>query len=251
MHVCVKNTEICKSIWRDLTRRRRRWSERYLGAQRLLCVFVCVCVYKGGGFQGQRGQEFLNSAKTRAMNENEWTESSPLFCDSERHERRARYLLPASRERSGTPPLHLSFFFFQSPLCHSRLNSITNWFSLPQGILNHCFDDIENFMAKLQQTAEAATVLSQRKKKKKKSKKQSAEGKKRWMGFLFTRIPLQVETTPPSPHNTDGWPILFIFCVFLFLNNRGFTHCKGPPSARGGVRRYLPEIQILLQPAGV
>lgn len=52
-------------------------------------------------------------------------------------------------------------------------------FSLPQGILNHCFDDIENFMGKLQQTAEAATVLNQRKKKKKKSKKQSAEGKKR------------------------------------------------------------------------
>ncbi|XP_029978410.1 epidermal growth factor receptor kinase substrate 8-like protein 1 isoform X2 [Sphaeramia orbicularis] len=43
------------------------------------------------------------------------------------------------------------------------------------GILNHCFDDIESFMAKLQQTAEAATVLNQRKKKKKKSKKQSAE----------------------------------------------------------------------------
>ncbi|XP_033962672.1 epidermal growth factor receptor kinase substrate 8-like protein 1 isoform X2 [Pseudochaenichthys georgianus] len=44
------------------------------------------------------------------------------------------------------------------------------------GILNHCFDDIENFMGKLQQTADAATVLNQKKKKKKKkSKKQSAE----------------------------------------------------------------------------
>ncbi|KAM3859572.1 epidermal growth factor receptor kinase substrate 8-like protein 1 [Diretmus argenteus] len=43
------------------------------------------------------------------------------------------------------------------------------------GILNHCFDDIENFMGRLQQTAEAASVLNQRKKKKKKSKKQNAE----------------------------------------------------------------------------
>ena len=61
------------------------------------------------------------------------------------------------------------------------MSSVTNWFSSPQGILNHCFDDIENFMGKLQQTAEAATVLNQKKKKKKKSKKQTAEGEKTWM----------------------------------------------------------------------
>ncbi|XP_072298205.1 epidermal growth factor receptor kinase substrate 8-like protein 1 [Eucyclogobius newberryi] len=38
-------------------------------------------------------------------------------------------------------------------------------------ILNHCFDDMERFMLRLQQTAEAQSVLNQRKKKKRKSKK--------------------------------------------------------------------------------
>ncbi|XP_029364483.1 epidermal growth factor receptor kinase substrate 8-like protein 1a [Echeneis naucrates] len=34
------------------------------------------------------------------------------------------------------------------------------------GILNHCFDDVERFMGRLQQTAEAQSILNQRKKKK-------------------------------------------------------------------------------------
>uniref|UniRef100_A0A3B4TCT5 EPS8 signaling adaptor L1b n=1 Tax=Seriola dumerili TaxID=41447 RepID=A0A3B4TCT5_SERDU len=56
------------------------------------------------------------------------------------------------------------------------------------GILNHCFDDIENFMARLQQTAEAATVLSQRKKKKKKSKKNSNIASASWCVFSRARL---------------------------------------------------------------
>lgn len=50
-------------------------------------------------------------------------------------------------------------------------------------------------MGKLQQTAEAATVLNQRKKKKKKSKKQSAEGKREMHRFLQF---LSFEATYPS-----------------------------------------------------
>lgn len=39
-----------------------------------------------------------------------------------------------------------------------------------QTILNHCFDDIERFMGRLQQTAEAQGILDQRNKKKKSKK---------------------------------------------------------------------------------
>ncbi|CAN9505709.1 unnamed protein product [Ophioblennius macclurei] len=43
-------------------------------------------------------------------------------------------------------------------------------------ILNHCFDDVERFMSRLQQTAEAQSVLNQRKQKKsRKSKKKAAQ----------------------------------------------------------------------------
>ncbi|XP_039540823.1 epidermal growth factor receptor kinase substrate 8-like protein 1 isoform X2 [Pimephales promelas] len=42
-------------------------------------------------------------------------------------------------------------------------------------VLNHCFDDIELFIGKLQQSAEAQIILDQRNKKKKKSQKKSAD----------------------------------------------------------------------------
>jgi len=40
-----------------------------------------------------------------------------------------------------------------------------------QEMLNHCFDDVERFMGRLQQTAEAQGILNQRRKQKKSSKK--------------------------------------------------------------------------------
>lgn len=49
---------------------------------------------------------------------------------------------------------------------------------LHQEILNHCFDDVERFMSRLQQTAEAQSVLNQRRKKssRKSKKKDKQEG---------------------------------------------------------------------------
>lgn len=42
-------------------------------------------------------------------------------------------------------------------------------------ILNHCFDDVERFMGRLQQTADAQSVVNQRKKKKRKKKKKDQD----------------------------------------------------------------------------
>lgn len=54
---------------------------------------------------------------------------------------------------------------------------------LHQEILNHCFDDVERFMGRLQQTAQAQGVLNQRKKKRsKKGKKKDEQDGER---FLF------------------------------------------------------------------
>lgn len=47
--------------------------------------------------------------------------------------------------------------------------------------MNHCFDDVERFMARLQQTAEAQTILNQRRKKRsrKNKKKEDHDGESR------------------------------------------------------------------------
>lgn len=155
------------------------------GAQRLLCV--CEV----GGFQVLKGgQEF------QTQGPGPWTKMDELnlpFTAANGINGGADIsFLRAEREVVSLLAIFCFFCFFFLPtpaLCifQAAWRSLS---SFPQGILNHCFDDIEKFMAKLQQTAEAVTVLNQKKKKKKKSKKQSVEGeKKRWKcAFKLTAI---------------------------------------------------------------
>ena len=42
-------------------------------------------------------------------------------------------------------------------------------------MLNHCFDDVERFMGRLQQAADAQGILNQRRKRKKRSRKSKKE----------------------------------------------------------------------------
>lgn len=67
--------------------------------------------------------------------------------------------------------------------CGTRLHTdLAKTYSmcLQQEILNHCFDDVERFMGRLQQTAEAQTVLNQRRKtrSRKSKKKGNQDGEK-------------------------------------------------------------------------
>lgn len=187
--------------------------------QRLLCQCLCM---REGDYRGKWGRGIPN-ANSGAMNEHGSAEESSalLFCSGQCGQRWTWHRFPASGERSGTPLHHLHLLHSMASL----LALTEHVFPFSQGILNHCFDDIENFMAKLQQTAEAATVLNQRKKKKKKSKKQSAEGKKTGGVCVCVLV--------------TEWTVLELS---LIVCNRRFIDCKGPSPTRGGVHRYLPEI---------
>lgn len=58
--------------------------------------------------------------------------------------------------------------------------------NLHQEILNHCFADVERFMARLQQTAEAQSILNQKKKRSRKSKKKEDQDGENWYTIPLT-----------------------------------------------------------------
>ncbi|KAM9837691.1 epidermal growth factor receptor kinase substrate 8-like protein 1 isoform 2-T2 [Aulostomus maculatus] len=103
-------------------------------------------------------------------------------------------------------------------------------------ILNHCFDDIETFMSKLQQTAEAATVLNQRKKKKKKSKKQSAE-----------EDLLTVKSRPPPEEEFVDIFQKFKYCFSLLARLKSTI---ANPSSEDLVHHVFKPLDIMVKTTG-
>ncbi|XP_062264081.1 epidermal growth factor receptor kinase substrate 8-like protein 1a [Platichthys flesus] len=70
------------------------------------------------------------------------------------------------------PPGSMSMYTVSENGAHEESNHATQQNAEREvEILNHCFDDVERFMGRLQQTAEAQSVLDQRTKKSRKSKK--------------------------------------------------------------------------------
>ncbi|XP_017273994.1 epidermal growth factor receptor kinase substrate 8-like protein 1 isoform X2 [Kryptolebias marmoratus] len=104
------------------------------------------------------------------------------------------------------------------------------------GILNHCFDDIERFMGKLQQIADAATVLNQKKKKKKKSKKQTAEDN------------LLAEKAQP-PHEDEFTDIFqkFKYCFCLLARLKSTI---ASPSSEDLVHHVFKPLDIMVKTTG-
>ncbi|XP_053194292.1 epidermal growth factor receptor kinase substrate 8-like protein 1a [Scomber japonicus] len=80
-------------------------------------------------------------------------------------------MIPGEQPRPSALPIYTDFNKEKGASVKSNHTSLLNA-EREVEILNHCFDDVERFMSRLQQTAEAQSVLNQRKKKStRKSKK--------------------------------------------------------------------------------
>ena len=126
----------------------------------------------------------------------------------------------------------------------SLLNSLYR--SLYQEILNHCFDDIELFMGKLQKSAEAHSVLSQRSKKKKKSRKKDAEGKRQEGREGEHEDPRACQRTKQSSYSVN---------VYLWgrqlSNRRQIIHIKTVTGLHFGIEKQIPGTEAFFIPCVV
>ncbi|XP_068583939.1 epidermal growth factor receptor kinase substrate 8-like protein 1a [Cebidichthys violaceus] len=95
-------------------------------------------------------------------------------------------LIPGEQLPPGGLPIYTHFDKENGAIGESNYTSILNA-ERELEFMNHCFDDVERFMARLQQTAEAQSVLNQR------SKKRSRKSKKDQDDDLLT-----LKACPPS-----------------------------------------------------
>ncbi|KAJ8245826.1 hypothetical protein GJAV_G00260710 [Gymnothorax javanicus] len=103
-------------------------------------------------------------------------------------------------------------------------------------ILNHCFDDIELFMGKLQKSAEAHRVLSQKDKKKKKSRKKQAEDD------LLTQL-----AQPPVEGEFISIFQKFKYCFCLLARLKS---CIANPTSEELVHHVFSPLEMLVKTTG-
>ncbi|XP_005170855.1 epidermal growth factor receptor kinase substrate 8-like protein 1 isoform X1 [Danio rerio] len=103
-------------------------------------------------------------------------------------------------------------------------------------ILNHCFDDIEAFIGKLQQSAEAQIILDQRSKKKKKNQKKSAD-----------EDLLTAKAKPPSEREFIDTFQKFKYCLGLLAR---LKPAISNPSAEELVHHVFKPLDMMVKATG-
>ncbi|XP_064178282.1 epidermal growth factor receptor kinase substrate 8-like protein 1 isoform X1 [Anguilla rostrata] len=102
-------------------------------------------------------------------------------------------------------------------------------------ILNHCFDDIELFMGKLQKSAEAHSVLSQRNKKKKSRKKDTEDD-------LLT-----LRARPPAENEFIDIFQKFKYCFSLLARLKS---CISNPTSEELVHHIFSPLEMIVKTTG-
>ncbi|XP_059204577.1 epidermal growth factor receptor kinase substrate 8-like protein 1a [Centropristis striata] len=84
-------------------------------------------------------------------------------------------IMPGEQPHPGGLPIYADYGKENGARAESNNNTSLLNAERELDIMNHCFDDVERFMSRLQQAAEAQSVLKQRKKRSRKSKKKDKQ----------------------------------------------------------------------------